>query len=391
MIAPTHPEARILIIDDEPPNVRVLKRVLAVAGYRQVTALTAPREAIARFTEIEPDLLLLDLHMPEIDGVAVMERLRAQLPASEYFPILMLTGDASPQACQRALAMGASDFVAKPFDMHEVILRIRNLLETRSLHRQVATQNQGLEGKVRERTAELYVAQRDTIARLGLAAEFRDDETGRHTQRVGALSELLARAIGWSDAEAALLGLAAPLHDVGKIGIPDSILCKTGVLTPGERQAMERHTTIGADILSGGRSSSIQLAEKVALSHHERWDGKGYPERRLGAAIPFAARIVAVADFFDATVHDRVYRKAWAVEQVLAAIGAMSGSAFDPAVAELCSRPLVRESMVTGRFAEPSVQQLGHPAIDPIVAFGRGPWSMRIPEFSEPACQMILL
>jgi putative two-component system response regulator len=353
MIAATHPEARILIVDDEPPNVKVLKRVLAVAGYRQVTAITAPREAIARFAEIKPDLLLLDLHMPEIDGMAVMERLRAQLPATEYFPILMLTGDASPQACQRALAMGASDFVAKPFDMHEVLLRIRNLLETRSLHRQIAEYNYQLERKVGERTAELDTAQLDTIARLALAAEFRDDETGRHTQRVGALSEILARAMGWSDAAAALLGLAAPLHDVGKIGIPDAILLKSGILTVGERKTMEGHTTIGGKILSGGRSSFIQLAEKVALSHHERWDGQGYPEGRLGPEIPSAARIVAVADFFDATVHDRVYRKAWPMVQVLAAIAAMSGTAFDPAVAELCGRPEVQEAMVVTIHAFP--------------------------------------
>ena len=346
MIAASNPDARILIIDDEPGNVKVLKRVLAVAGYREITAITDPRVAIARFAEIEPDILLLDLHMPGIDGVAVMKRLRAGMPKSEYFPILMLTGDDSPQACQRALAMGASDFVAKPFDMHEVLIRIKNLLETRSLHRQVAEHNHQLECKVRERTAELDTAHMDTIARLALAAEFRDDETGRHTQRVGALSELLARAIGWSDAEAALLGLAAPLHDVGKIGIPDAILCKAAMLTVRERRTMERHTTIGAQILSGGRSRLIQLAEKIALSHHERWDGRGYPDRTSGPAIPAAARIVAVADFFDATVHDRVYRKAWPKDQVLAAIAAMSGSVFDPAVAELCSRPGVQESMV---------------------------------------------
>jgi putative two-component system response regulator len=346
MITASNPDARILIIDDEPANVKVLKRVLAVAGYREITAITDPRVAIARFAEIEPDILLLDLHMPEIDGVTVMKRLRAGMPASEYFPILMLTGDDSPQACQRALAMGASDFVAKPFDMHEVLIRIRNLLATRSLHRQVAEHTHELERKVRERTAELDAARLDTIARLALAAEFRDDETGRHTQRVGALSELLARAMGWSDADAALLGLAAPLHDVGKIGIPDAILCKAAMLTVRERRTMERHTTIGAQILSGGRSRLIQLAEKIALSHHERWDGRGYPNRTSGPAIPAAARIVAVADFFDATVHDRVYRKAWPKEQVLAAIAAMSGSAFDPAVAELCSRPGVQESMV---------------------------------------------
>jgi putative two-component system response regulator len=346
MITASNPDACILIVDDEPSNVRVLKRVLAVAGYQRVTAITDPRDAIARFAEIEPDILLLDLHMPKIDGLAVMERLRAGMPASEYFPILMLTGDASPQACQRALAVGASDFVSKPFDMHEVLIRIKNLLATRSLHRQVAEHAHELELKVRERTAELGTAQLDTITRLALAAEFRDDATGRHTQRVGALSELLARAMGWSDTEAALLGLAAPLHDVGKIGIPDGILCKAAMLTVRERKTMEEHTTIGAKILSGGRSRLIQLAEKVALSHHERWDGQGYPNRTRGPAIPPAARIVAVADFFDATVHDRVYRKAWPMDQVLAAIAAMSGSAFDPAVAELCSRPEVQESMV---------------------------------------------
>ena len=351
MITASNPDTCILIIDDEPSNIRVLKRVLAVAGYRRVTGITNPRDAIARFAEIEPDLLLLDLHMPEIDGVAVMKRLRARIPASEYFPILMLTGDGSPQACQRALAMGASDFVAKPFDMHEVLIRIKNLLATRSLHRQVAEHTHELERKVRERTAELDTAQLDTIARLALAAEFRDDETGRHTQRVGALSELLARAMGWSDAEATLLGLAAPLHDVGKIGIPDAILCKAAVLTVRERKTMERHTAIGARILSGGRSSFIQLAERVALSHHERWDGQGYPDRRSGTSIPPAARIVAVADFFDATVHDRVYRKAWPMDQVFAAIAAMSGSAFDPAVAELCSRPEVQASMVVNSRA----------------------------------------
>jgi putative two-component system response regulator len=379
MITASNPDARILIIDDEPGNVKVLKRVLAVAGYREVTAITDPRVAIARFAEIEPDILLLDLHMPEIDGVGVMKRLRAGMPTSEYFPILMLTGDDSPQACQRALAMGASDFVAKPFDMHEVLIRIKNLLATRSLHRQVAKHTHELERKVRERTAELDIAQLDTIARLALAAEFRDDETGRHTQRVGALAELLARAMGWSDAEAALLGLAAPLHDVGKIGIPDAILCKAAMLTVRERKTMEQHTTIGAQILSGGRSRFIQLAEKVALCHHERWDGRGYPDRTLGPAIPSAARIVAVADFFDATVHDRVYRKAWPKEQVLAAIAAMSGSAFDPAVAELCSQPEVQEAMVvTSGAPAPLDVSLGVEALTRPASYARNRLDPRV-------------
>lgn len=346
MIRSIHADARILVVDDEPLSVRVLERVLASAGYQRITGMTDPAAAVERFGEIAPDLLLVDLHMPGMDGVEMTERVRARLPASEYFPILILTGDASPEACRRALAMGATDFVAKPFDMHEVLLRIRNLLETRSLHRQVAEHNQQLERKVRERTAELEIAQLDTVARLALAAEFRDDETGRHTQRVGALADLLARAVGWSDGEAALLGRAAPLHDVGKIGIPDAILLKAGPLTVGERRTMERHTTIGAKILSGGRSSLIQLAEGIAHSHHERWDGSGYPEQRAGESIPTAARIVAVADFFDATVHDRVYRKAWPTEAVFAAIAKMSGHALDPVIASLCGRCEVQEGMV---------------------------------------------
>jgi putative two-component system response regulator len=345
-----HPDASILIVDDERSNVRVLERVLTSAGYRRITGMTDPAAAVARFGEIEPDLLLLDLHMPEMDGVAVTERVRAELPAAEYFPILILTGDTSLAACRRALAMGATDLVSKPFDIHEVLLRIKNLLETRFLHRQVGRSNRDLERKVRERTAELEASQLDTIERLALAAEFRDDDTGRHTARVGQLSELLARALGWSDAEATLLCRAAPLHDVGKIGIPDSILCKPGPLTLRQQKTMQSHTTIGAKILSGGRSKFIRLAEGIALAHHERWDGKGYPQQLSGESIGAAARVVAVADFFDATAHDRVYRRAWPPEKVFATIAEMSGQGFDPAIAALCEQSQVREAMlaVTG-------------------------------------------
>jgi len=353
MIPSTHADACILIVDDDQRNLRVLERVLASAGYRRITGITDPAAAVARFGEIEPDLLLLDLHMPEMDGVAVTERLRAALPASEYFPILMLTGDSSPEACRRALAMGATDFVAKPFDVQELLLRIRNLLETRSLHRQVARHNQDLERKVRERTAELETSQLDTVERLALAAEFRDDETGRHTQRVGELSEALARALGWSDADATLLRHAAPLHDVGKIGIPDAILHKPGPLTPEQRRTMQTHAKIGAQILSGGRSEFIRLAEAIAHFHHERWDGSGYPEQLVGGAIPAAARIVAVADFFDALVHDRVYRKAWLADRVFAEIANESGRAFDPIAAAACERADVHAAMMGVVTREP--------------------------------------
>ena len=356
-----HSDASILIVDDEVSNVGVLKRVLASAGYRRITGMTDPVAAMAGFTDIEPDLMLLDLHMPEMDGVAMTELVRAVLPATEYLPILILTGDTSLEACRRALAVGATDFVSKPFDMHEVLLRIKNLLETRFLHRQVARSHQDLERKVRERTAELEASQLDTVERLALAAEFRDDDTGRHTERVGQLSELLARVLGWSEAEATLLRRAAPLHDVGKIGIPDSILCKPGPLTTRQQKTMQSHTTIGGKILSGGRSQFIRLAEGVARAHHERWDGRGYPAQLAGENINAAARVVSVADFFDATAHDRVYRKAWPPEKVFATIAEMSGHAFDPLIAGLCGRSEVREAMlavteppITGPWRSPA-------------------------------------
>lgn len=343
---PSHADACILIVDDEPANVSSLKKLLGRAGYRRLKAFTDPVEAVQQFRKIAPDLLLLDLHMPGLDGVEVMERLRADIPVSEYFPILILTGDSSPEACQRALTLGATDFVAKPYHLHEVLLRIRNLLEARSLHRQVARHNHVLEMRVQERTAELEIAQLDTIARLATAAEFRDDETGRHAQRVGELSRILGLALGWKTDEATLLGSAAPLHDLGKIGIPDAVLRKPGPLNEQEREAMKLHTTIGAKILSGGRSKFTRLAEEIAHFHHERWDGNGYPDQLAGEAIPAAARVVAVADFFDATVHERIYRKAWPVEKVLGSISELSGAAFDPGVATLCGCSEVQEALL---------------------------------------------
>jgi putative two-component system response regulator len=229
--------------------------------------------------------------------------------------------------------------------MDEVLLRIQNLLETRHLHREITTQNRLLETKVRQRTAELEAAQLETLERLATAAEFRDDDTGRHTQRVGHLAELLGRAINLPEEEAALLRRAAPLHDVGKIGVPDSILLKPGPLTPEERQVMRTHTTIGAKILTG-RSRTMQMAAAIALAHHEWWDGSGYPSGQAGDAIPLAARIVAVADVIDALSSDRVYRPAWPAEEVLREISLQRGRQFDPRIVDVCCQPSVREQLL---------------------------------------------
>lgn len=327
-------EARILIIDDHQANIEALKRILRSAGFVAVNSTTDPLIGVALVQTWAPDLVLLDLHMPRLDGFGVLESIRPQLSAGSYLPVLMLTADSNDETKRRALAGGAKDFLTKPFDAREVVLRIENLLETRSLYTTIRKQNEVLEQRVAERTRELEHAQVEILQRLAAAAEFRDDDTGEHTHRVGHLAALLATGIGLSAAEVDVIRRAAPLHDVGKIGIPDSILLKAGRLTQEERRTMRTHVTIGAAMLAGGHSALVQTAERIARSHHERWDGKGYPDENAGERIPIEARIVAVADFLDALTHKRPYRPAWSVEKTVAAIVEARGCHFDPAVVD---------------------------------------------------------
>ena len=346
-------DARILVVDDEKANVRALSRILDVAGYRSVVTTTDAAAVRGLCRECDPDLVLLDLHMPGLDGIAVLEQLRAAAIPQSHLPVLMLTGDSSAASRRRALAAGATDFVTKPFEVDEVLLRIHNLLETRYLHREITIQNQVLEMRVRERTAELQDAQLDTLERLALAAEFRDDETGRHTERVGEIAALLATMLKLPEEEVFLIRRAAPLHDVGKIGIPDAILRKPGPLTAEEFERMQAHTTIGARLLSGGRSRVVRMAEEIALTHHEQWSGTGYPRGLVGEAIPLVGRLVMVADVFDALSSDRVYRAAWAPERVLSYIEQYADERFDPRIVALCRVPKVRAALLAIRQASP--------------------------------------
>lgn len=338
-------DARVLIIDDQPENVTLLRRVLLHAGYREVESTTDPSRARVLYEAYSPDLVLLDLHMPEMDGFAVLELLRSLTPPGMYLPILVLTGDHDPLKRRRALAAGATDFLAKPFDIVEVVLRIRNLLETRHLHSLLSNQNAVLEARVRQRTRELEDAQGEILARLAAAGEHRDDDTGRHTHRVGQLSAAIAETLGVPAEVVELVRGAAPLHDIGKIGVPDHILLKSGRLTAEEFAVMKTHTSIGAAILAGGRSPLVLEAERIALSHHERWDGAGYPNGLRGEAIPLSARIVAVADVFDALTHERPYRAAWPLGRVMEEIRAQRGHHFDPAVVAAFLAHAVREGL----------------------------------------------
>ena len=326
--------ARILIIDDQAANIELLQRLLRRDGYRDIRATTDSLEGIELVADFAPDIILLDLHMPGLDGFGVLDALRPHFGGGAYLPVLMLTADGSDETTQAALSRGAKDFLAKPFPPGEVLLRVRNLLETRFLYRALQDQNRGLDAMVRERTRELEEAQVEVLERLASAAEFRDDDTGRHTRRVGDIAARLAASLGLDAVQVEIVRRTAPLHDVGKIGIPDRILLKPGALTQVEREVMRTHTTIGAHMLSGGHSPLVRTAERIARSHHEWWDGSGYPDGLSGEAIPIEARLVAAADYFDALSHDRPYRTAWPIERIIADIEGVKGRHFDPLVAD---------------------------------------------------------
>jgi putative two-component system response regulator len=326
------PDARVLVIDDEEHNLQLLTRILGTAGYRAVLTSRHPREILILYRTFQPDVILLDLHMPGLDGFGVLDALGSEIPPGVNLPIIVLTGDGRVEVRQRALANGARDFLIKPFDSLEVLLRLSNQLETRFLQLALEQQNRQLEGMVLARTRQLDESQLEVLERLASAAEYRDEDTGQHTQRVATLAEALAHAIDLEPERAELIRRAAPLHDVGKIAIPAQLLHKPARLTEEEFAVMRTHTTIGAQILAGGQTDLIRLAERVARSHHERWDGTGYPEGLAGMAIPIEARIVALADYFDALTHGRPYRPALPVARVTAEIVALSGSHFDPAL-----------------------------------------------------------
>jgi putative two-component system response regulator len=341
MSASVKPEGQnpsLLIVDDQMENVRLLARILNEAGYANITTTTDPTRVAELHSLCKPDIVLLDLHMPTLDGFGVLGMLAPFTRGVDRLPVVMITGDATTAVKRKALSLGAKDFIGKPFDPAEVILRIQNLLETGFLHQQLRRQNSELEAKVAARTRQLEDSQVEMLDRLAAAVEFRDDATGVHTKRVGRLSAQLAEAIGLGSSTAELIKRAAPLHDIGKVGIPDVILLKQGPLTAEERVTMQTHTTIGAKMLSNGRFELLRLCERIARSHHERWDGAGYPDGLKGQDIPLEARIVAVADVFDALTHDRPYRKACAVKETIDTILADSGTHFDPEVAAALRR-----------------------------------------------------
>ncbi len=347
-------QANILIIDDEFANVKLLQKILQKAGYQNVQGITDPREVEPLCAKTEFDAFLLDIRMPYIDGYGVMTML-SQYFINDYLPILVLTAQTDRETRLKALEMGAKDFLTKPFDQLEALTRIYNLLEVRLMHKQIRRQNKKLEEKVKERTAELYETRMEVINRLGLAAEYRDNETGNHIIRMSRYAQLIALAYGLPKEQAETILNAAPMHDIGKIGIPDRILLKPGKLSEEEWRMMQNHVVIGSKILSGHQSGLMETAQRIALHHHEKWDGSGYPNGLKGEEISIEGRICALADVFDALLSVRPYKKPWSVEEALTLIESEAGRHFDPELAPLMRQILPEILKVMAEFSDKEV------------------------------------
>lgn len=338
--------ARLLVIDDNEVNVALLEELLSLSGFSDVRSLTDSRLALTTILDWQPDLVLLDLHMPEVSGFDILRELGAALPPNSFLPVLACTADWTEGTRKQALKLGANDFITKPFDATELVLRVRNFLRMRQMHLQLGEQNRQLEGVVERRTRNLAIARSEALECLARAGEYRDDVTGEHANRVATLSALIARELGLNNATVELVRSAAPLHDLGKIGISDSILMKPGKLTCEEFETMKQHAALGASIIGQVKSPVLRKARLIAQNHHENWDGTGYPTGLKGNQIPLPARIVSVADTFDALVSARPYKAAWTMGEAIAEVRRLSGTRFDPDVVEAFVRAIGKISAV---------------------------------------------
>jgi putative two-component system response regulator len=345
--------AKIMMVDDQPAMLRLLQTRLGQEGY-EVRLFTEGLLALAGAISQRPDLILLDVCMPTMNGFDVCEQLRSN-PALADIPVIFLTASDRIEDKVLAFRSGAADYITKPFQFEEVKSRVKTHLEVHRLQQVRQRHSDRLEELVRSRTHELEESRIEILHRLAIAAEYRDCDTGKHTQRVGRISALLARELGVSVADAELIRLAAPLHDIGKIGIPDHILLTSRKLTADEFNTMKSHVLIGSTILSGSESPLLQMAERIALYHHECWDGAGYSAGLKGDAIPLPARIVSVADTFDALTHKRPYKRAWPLDEAMAEIERLSGSKFDPTVVSSFRTLVASEAIVV----DPSDDLLG--------------------------------
>lgn len=320
---------RILLIDNTELNITLLKHLIKKIPEYESIAFTNPVKALLWCRDNEPDLVVVNYAMPEMDGIQFTQQFRGFVN-NEDIPVLMVTANSDTSIRQKALASGVTDFLNKPLDNIEFITRARNMLALRQSQKALIDRAAWLDDEVRKATAKIKDQERETIFCLAKAAEYRDPETGAHIQRMAHYSKHIAHVLGLSLQKQELLLEAAPMHDIGKVGIPDAILLKPGRLTPEEFVIMKQHAAIGYELLNANSAPLLKIAAEIALTHHEKYDGSGYPNSLSGENIPLFGRIVAVADVFDALTSERPYKKAWPVEEACQLLRDGSGKHFDP-------------------------------------------------------------
>jgi two-component system response regulator RpfG len=322
--------ATILIIDDQLTSRQILQQLVSsIEENISVEAFANPLEALKWTSVNAADLILVDYKMPEMNGIEFIQRFRSH-PSSSHVPAIMVTSIEDRAVRYEALEAGATDFLMKPVDHHECRARCQNLLTQYQQYKIISDRSRWLERRVSEATSEIRLRERETLLRLARAGEYRDEETGNHVVRMAKYSRVIAEQLGFSKDDADVIEMAAPMHDIGKIGIRDDILLKPGKLTHEEFEIMKRHTIIGYDILKDSPSKFLQMGGIIALNHHEKFDGTGYPYGKKGNEIPLEARIVAVADVYDALVSERPYKNAWSTDAALDYMESHSGKHFDP-------------------------------------------------------------
>ena len=329
----------ILVVDDQPQNIELLEAYLVPQGYEIVKAANG-EEALGKLSGNQIDLILLDVMMPGMDGFEVTRRVR-QDDTHRLLPIILVTALRETEDRVKGIEAGCDDFISKPVDKMELLARVRSLLKVKAYNDLMSNYRKELESEVTRRTEELKhaferikAASLETIYRLSMASEYKDEDTGAHIKRMSRYSAAVARRMGLDESTIETILYAAPMHDLGKIGIPDLILVKPAKLDPVEWEIMKQHTVIGAKILKGSDAEFIRLGETIAQSHHEKWDGSGYPNSLKGIEIPIAGRITAIADVFDALTSKRPYKEPFSVEKSLAIIREGRGSHFDPDVVD---------------------------------------------------------
>jgi putative two-component system response regulator len=338
----------LLVVDDTPDNIDVLGGILR-PYYKVKVAISGEKALALAKSATPPDLILLDIMMPGMSGYEVCAELKAHLP-TRRIPVIFCTAMGEVEDERKGFDLGCVDYITKPVSAPLVLARVKTHLTLYQTERE-------LERQVAERTAELGDTRLEIIRCLGKAAEFKDDQTGQHVIRMSHFARLLGKACGMTDADADLLMSAAPMHDVGKIGIPDNVLKKPGKFEPAEWTVMQRHVDFGVDILGTHKSELLRLARAIALTHHEKWDGSGYPQGLAGEDIPLAGRIVAIADVFDALTSERPYKPAWPLEKVLALFQEQRGKHFDPKLVDLMQALVPQFLEVRKRFEDAAAQQ----------------------------------